>query len=309
MLRILVSHGHEEQVFPAPQGEVSLGSAPENDIVLHVRGISRRHTLLRRCAGGIEILDQGSKNGLMVEGQRVDRAVLTPGLRVQVGAAWLEIEDISSSAEALAALASSSEEFLSLPVCTAIVEPKKDPRTLSCSDAALALAYHIVQRGAGFPGRRADLLARIKATLDAEAFASFEKRPRGKLRDLENGNDFLRAEVEVLSTMIRDVPSIGQEQAVVVKRAGRVLIAGRSLWFLGARFSEDSLAQESWRKDLLRFLAHRLFLPVRSLEEIDTAEAHRILALARGNKRRAAALLGVSPGTLYKLLGRAKLKR
>ena len=89
MLRLFATHDSEEWTFEIPESEGRLGSAPENEIVLRVPGISRRHALVRRCPGGVELVDLGSKNGLFVEGRRVRHAFLTPGLRVQIGAAWL----------------------------------------------------------------------------------------------------------------------------------------------------------------------------------------------------------------------------
>ena len=103
MLRLLVTYGREEQGFALPEGEAKLGSASENDIVLHVPGVSRRHALIQRCPGGVELIDQGSKNGIFVEGTRVTRAILTPGLRAQIGTAWIEVEELSSIERELAA--------------------------------------------------------------------------------------------------------------------------------------------------------------------------------------------------------------
>jgi pSer/pThr/pTyr-binding forkhead associated (FHA) protein len=273
--------------------------------VLRVPGVSRRHALVRRCLGGIEIMDLGSKNGLIVEGQRVKRTILTPGLQLQIGAAWLAVEEISSSGGDLALLLqNSSEKTLQPSLRTATLEPREDVKGLPPANAALALAYHITQVGAGLPGKRADLLARIKATLGAEAFASFEKTRRGKLRIWEQEGKFLSEETKLLASLTADsLSSLGKQ--LMLKRTGRLLVAGRGAWFLGASFPEESLAREGWRKEFLRFLADQFFMPVRNLDDVNSEEASRVLALARGNKRRAAALLGVSPGTLYKLLTRS----
>jgi hypothetical protein len=300
MLRILVSHGYEEQVFPLPEGEARLGSAPENEISLRVKGVSRRHALLRRCPEGVEIIDQGSRNKLFVGGGQVERAILTPGLRVQIGMAWLEVEEVSSSAKALAALVHSSEERASLPLRTAAVEPGKDPRTLSPDAAALALAYHVAERGAGVPGQRADLLLRIKATLGAEALATFDRRLHGKLRPWESEGRLLPGDIRLFDSLALGV----RTNQAILKRAGRFLIAGRDSWFLGAKFAEESLAQEGWRKDLLRFLGTQLFRPIQSLDDLDAAEAERVLALTRGNKKKTAELLHRARGTLKDLLAR-----
>jgi FHA domain-containing protein/regulatory Fis family protein len=305
MYRLLATHGYEEQVFPVPEDEARLGSDSENDIVLRVTGISRRHALVRRRPEGVEVSDLGSKNGLFVEGLRVKRAVLTPGLRIQIGAAWLEVEEVSSSEAALACMFRGSSEPPCPPAVTPVVRAAANPRNLSKADAALALAYHVAEAGVGLPGRRTDLLARIKATLGAEAFASFERTRRGRLRILESEGGFSPEDTKLLGSLAEGARPAMPEQ-VMLKRAGRLLLAGRGPWFLGARFAGESLAREGWRKDLLRFLAHEFFSSVRNLDDLNASETCRVLALARGNKRRAAALLGISPGTLYKLLGRRK---
>lgn len=301
MLRLLATHGQEERVFEIPESEARLGSAPENELVLPVPGISRRHVLVRRCPGGVELVDLGSKNGLIVEGRRVKRALLTPGLRIQIGAAWLEIEDMCSSQAGLIHLLQDSSEEAALPSSTMVEEAAIDLPSRSPVEAALALAYHIAQRGVALPGRRTDLLVRIKVTLGAKAFLSFERRRSGGLRILESEGALLSADAHVLSSLAAGT-SASPHRQVIVKRAGPLLLAGRGPWFLGARFADESLSQEGWRKDFLRFLAHRFFLPMRTLDDLNASEAQRVLALMGGNKRKTAELLGISPGTLYKLL-------
>jgi hypothetical protein len=54
-----------ERVFAIPEGEARLGSTPENDMALCAPGVSRHHALVRPVPGGVEIMDLGSKNGLL----------------------------------------------------------------------------------------------------------------------------------------------------------------------------------------------------------------------------------------------------
>jgi hypothetical protein len=164
----------------------------------------------------------------------------------------------------------------------------------------LALAYHIAERGAGVPGRRNDLLLRVRATLGAEALATYDRRLRGGLRLWEGEGKFLPEDTRLFDSLAADA----RPNQVILKRAGRLLLAGRDSWFLGAKFEDESLAHEGWRKDLLRFLASQLFRPVQSLDDLDAAEAERVLALARGNKTKTAKLLERTRGTLDKLLAR-----
>ncbi len=303
MLRLLVTHGHEELTYAVPEGAAKLGSAGGNDIVLAMPGISRRHALLRRQFEGVEIADLGSKNGLLVEGQRVKRTVLTPGLRVQIGDAWLEVEEVSTSEETLARLSQSPGVYSAHPASvTADVAPQRDTMNSSSEKDVLTLAYHIAQVGVGFPETRTDLLLRIKVTLGAEAFATFERMRSGRLRAWECVGIFSPAETKSLTPLAGGMRITAKEQ-VILKREEKILLTGRDSWFLAAKFAEESLAREGWRKEFLRFLTTQFFLPVRSLDEIDTAEAVRVRGLTRGNKKRTAELLGVCRNTLDKLIG------
>ena len=302
MLRLVVNHGNEEQVFAVPADEAKLGSASENDLVVRAPGVSRRHALVRRAPGGVEVVDLGSKNGLVVEGERVRRATLTPGQWLQVGAAWLGVEEISASHESLA-LMLHAPRAVPQHFTTETITSRTDVAPRSPADAALALACHIAETGAGLPGARNDLLTKIKDTLGAEVFTSFERTRPGKLLIWETTGELFPEDRRLLASLAGDT-RMSRHKEVVLTRQGRLLFAGRETWFLGAKFSDESLAREGWRKDFLRFLVHQFFSPVRSLDEVDASEASRVLALAKGNKRRAALLLGVSPGTLYKLITR-----
>lgn len=309
MLRLVLTHDHEEQVFAVPKEGARLGSGPESDIVLRVRGVSRRHAVVRRVPGGIEVADLGSKNGILVERQRVEKTVLTPGLRIQIGAAWLEVEEVSTSEEALARIAQDSLELSPRPLpMTGVVGPEGDPERRSPADTALALAYHIAWTGVGLPEKRLDLLLRIKAALQAEAFATLEKTRTGRLRIWESVGQFSPAELKLLTSLARESRLTSPGEAPL-KRAERHLLVERDSWFLAVRFGEERRARERWRKEFLQFIATQFFTPVRSLEDVDSAEASRVLQLTRGNVKRAAVLLEISRGKLYQLLGRLGLPK
>jgi hypothetical protein len=309
MLRILVIYGPEEQVFAIPETEAHLGSSPQSDIVLRFPGVSRRHALVRRVSGGVEVLDLRSKNGLLVEGQLVKQTTITPGLRVQIGSAWLELEEISTSEEALARLRErpSGLSVRSSPMTTT-VEAQGVPESHSPSEAALVLAYHIAQIGVGVPEKRTDLLLRIKGILGAEALATLERTRSGRLRIWESTETFSPEEIGLVNSLTRhsQIPIRGQ---AILKRVGKILLAGRDSWFLAARFSDETLAHEVWRKELLRFLALQFFIPVRDLRTVVSLEASRVFSLARANAKRTAELLGISRNTLSKLLARLGLPK
>lgn len=54
------------------QDEIVIGRAPDCDIVVPDRQVSREHAILRRGANGFVIQDMGSKNGTHVNGVRIE---------------------------------------------------------------------------------------------------------------------------------------------------------------------------------------------------------------------------------------------
>ena len=67
-----------------------LGRAPDNDLVLPDRRVSRRHARIAAddgaaASGGFFIEDVGSSNGTFVDGRRVTRAFLDPGATITLG--------------------------------------------------------------------------------------------------------------------------------------------------------------------------------------------------------------------------------
>ncbi len=57
---------------------IRIGSAPDNDIVLHDRSVSRHHAELRRTNDGLLLRDLGSTNGTFVGSLRVSEVYLAP---------------------------------------------------------------------------------------------------------------------------------------------------------------------------------------------------------------------------------------
>src|SRR5271170_5693459 len=84
----LVSIGSETlRAFPLIKGQITIGSAPDNDIVLDHGSVSRRHALIFRRLGRVRVRDLESTNGIRVNGQRVSGScLLTPGDELEIGA-------------------------------------------------------------------------------------------------------------------------------------------------------------------------------------------------------------------------------
>ncbi|MFM1726216.1 ATP-binding cassette domain-containing protein [Rhodococcus sp. PAM 2766] len=68
-----------------PAGALTIGRAPDNDIVVPDVLASRRHAIVHHTPSGLELDDLGSVNGTFVGGARVSRARLTDGDVVTIG--------------------------------------------------------------------------------------------------------------------------------------------------------------------------------------------------------------------------------
>jgi hypothetical protein len=63
----------------------TVGRHPEADIFFDDVTVSRRHAEITRSGVTFELVDQRSLNGTYVNGERVDRAVITNGSEVRIG--------------------------------------------------------------------------------------------------------------------------------------------------------------------------------------------------------------------------------
>lgn len=81
-----------ERTWRLPPGRPSLGSGPENDLILPASVVSRRHARFVIEPGDVEVHDVGSKNGTYVNGRRIERASLAPGDALRFGTVELRLE-------------------------------------------------------------------------------------------------------------------------------------------------------------------------------------------------------------------------
>lgn len=73
------------KIFELSANQVSIGRAKDNDIIVPSDAVSRNHAQLLQGDGGWLIRDNGSKNGVLVNGARVQETWLRDGDVVQVG--------------------------------------------------------------------------------------------------------------------------------------------------------------------------------------------------------------------------------
>ena len=74
------------------EGTCSVGAGSRCDMVIDDSAVSRSHAELTLVPEGVMVRDLGSRNGTFYMGQRIERAVLTPGTRILLGSTPLSVE-------------------------------------------------------------------------------------------------------------------------------------------------------------------------------------------------------------------------
>lgn len=95
-----ISGKYQGGEFPLPQrGEIFVGRSSELDMVLVEDMVSRRHAVIRVDGANLEVEDLGSTNGSFVNGERVQKALLSEGDRLLIGTSIIRIVRGSENAE------------------------------------------------------------------------------------------------------------------------------------------------------------------------------------------------------------------
>ncbi len=85
MYRLIYNEDGASRIFPIAKNDISLGRAYENDVVLTHFAISRIHARIVNDQQGFRILDQGSRNGMQVNGRTVTDVALHDGDEILLG--------------------------------------------------------------------------------------------------------------------------------------------------------------------------------------------------------------------------------
>ena len=93
-VRAEVTEGPDAGRIALPMGEtLSIGTAPTNTLVLTDPTVSRFHLDLTRHENGIAVVDHGSTNGTMMQGVRIERAIVPPRSVVKLGRTSIRLDD------------------------------------------------------------------------------------------------------------------------------------------------------------------------------------------------------------------------
>lgn len=75
--------------YALASGTTTLGRGTDVDLRIDDPGVSRHHAEIHRAGGDVTVVDLGSTNGVLVDGQRVSQARLRDGSQITVGSTTL----------------------------------------------------------------------------------------------------------------------------------------------------------------------------------------------------------------------------
>ncbi len=88
----------KKRVFPF-YSKLTIGRASKNDISLPDRTASKRHAIVGRVKGRAVVRDLGSRNGTFVNGEKVEKSVLSSGDRLKIGNVTLRFFQTEETSE------------------------------------------------------------------------------------------------------------------------------------------------------------------------------------------------------------------
>ncbi len=80
--------------FTLAAGRNRVGSEADSEVVLPVRGVSRRHAAIEVGQDALTLVDEGSRNGTFLGGTRVERARVSRGDELRFGPVVLRLEQV-----------------------------------------------------------------------------------------------------------------------------------------------------------------------------------------------------------------------
>jgi hypothetical protein len=91
---LAVEDGEELVVIDIGSKPLHLGRSPAADVMLEHLSVSRRHAVVATRGDVVVVLDDRSRNGLVVNGERVGEAVLAHGDEIRLGEVSIRFLDI-----------------------------------------------------------------------------------------------------------------------------------------------------------------------------------------------------------------------
>lgn len=97
--RLILVQGGREHSFPLTRDTYTLGRHRNNDILINDAKVSSFHARIDRTADGFVLVDLNSRNGVFLNGKRVENGLLSTGDEIRLGTARLSYKvDYTSGA-------------------------------------------------------------------------------------------------------------------------------------------------------------------------------------------------------------------
>lgn len=148
-----------------PGVPVRVGRDPECDIAVNDLRVSRHHVIIEEAGTGWRIRDLGSRNGIFVDGQRVDSVEVNDGLEVRLGGVDGEPLMVARDEKAVVARPGSPAAIPHPPSAPAPPEPVRPPGVIRIGRAPdntvvlddLLVSRHHAELRMGQPAELVDL--------------------------------------------------------------------------------------------------------------------------------------------------------
>ncbi len=266
MLRIAVRYANQALFFSPPSEIATLGAAKENDFVVPFPGISRRHAQFVSRPGGLWISDLGSKNGLLRGDQRHAEVLLVPGETLQIGKAFVGLEEISSSdADITLVLPPPRPGLRHDTPPSSDTDPLFETGGQGTPGSALALVRRIETSSRLELGSAttADLMERARQTLGAELLVVYSPAGHETEPAIEAIAGPVDAGAPLCPIALDAITSPGDGLPIVALAAGHLALARRLPrkphdLVLAAVLPPHSGKPAGWKLDFFDYLAEKL---------------------------------------------------
>jgi pSer/pThr/pTyr-binding forkhead associated (FHA) protein len=94
---VVVQVGTSDQEYELNKASITLGRDMTNDVILGDARVSRNHARLECSQSGCTVIDLGSSNGTRLNGNRIEKAILSAGDTISIGNTTLRYEEVSIS--------------------------------------------------------------------------------------------------------------------------------------------------------------------------------------------------------------------
>src|SRR5690349_14458884 len=85
-IRLVALGSASLRAYPLAKKQITIGSAPDNDVVIEHNSVSRRHAVIERGIRRFAVRDLDSTNGTRINGRRIAGArPVAPGDELQFG--------------------------------------------------------------------------------------------------------------------------------------------------------------------------------------------------------------------------------